>query len=504
MSGWTIYRSRGEHELFRELSLDELRGSEQEIAEETASASGAPPLNGEREQPDVTVKTANAHDTSSQAAAAVTLDFSERGQTMDGFGASFTDSAAYLIHQVLDEQIREDLMVKLFDAEKGIGLSVLRNPMGASDYARSIYSYDDLPEGDSDPQLVRFSIAHDEADVIPLTQKALELNPDLKLMASPWSAPGWMKTSGSMLGGRLKPEYREAFANYFVRYIQAYAAHGLPIYAVTPQNEALYEPLHYPSMLMPADEQTVLIRDYLKPAFERAGISTKILCYDHNWDRPDYPLEVLEGAGDAVDGVAWHWYGGHASAQFDVLKAAPGKEVHFTEGSGGEWIPPFEQAFSNVLRTGIDILRHNSQSFVLWNMALDEHNGPTVPGFGRSTCRGIVQVNQATGELTYTLDYYALAHFSKVIRPGAVRIGSSCPAEEIRSVAFENRDGSIAVVLFNDGEQSRQISLERSGMLPTEENESESVSPSTRRADGREIIFNVEAKSAVSLLYTAE
>lgn len=502
MSVWTIYRSRGEHELFRELSLDELRGSEQEITNKKAAVSDGQPPNNERA--DVPAATANAQGAPSQAEIAVTLDFSERGQQMNGFGASFTDSAAYLIHQVLDEKIREDLMLKLFDAEKGIGLSVLRNPMGASDYARSIYSYDDLPEGDSDPQLERFSIAHDEADVIPLTQKALELNPDLILMASPWSAPGWMKTSGSMLGGRLKPEYREAFANYFVRYIQAYAAHGLPVYAVTPQNEALYEPLHYPSMLMPADEQTVWIRDHLKPAFERAGIRTKILCYDHNWDRPDYPLEVLEGAGDAVDGVAWHWYGGNASAQSDVLEAAPGKEVHFTEGSGGEWIPPFEQAFSNVMRTGIDILRHNSQSLVLWNMALDEHNGPTVPGFGQSTCRGIVQVNQATGELTYTLDYYALAHFSKVIRPGAVRISSSCPAEEIRSVAFENRDGSIAVVLFNDGEGSRQISLEWSGMMPTGEKESEPASLSAQHGEGREISFKVEAKSAVSLLYAAK
>ena len=466
MTKWTIYRSRGEHDLFRELSLDQLTNE--------------PPTD-----------TAERSAESADRAVHVALDIRERGQRMDGFGASFTDSSAYLIHGVLGEAQREELMIKLFDAHAGIGLSVLRNPMGASDYARSIYSYDDLPEGESDHELAKFSVAHDEADIVPLLKRALELNPDIKLMASPWSAPGWMKTSGSMLGGRLKPDCYQVFADYFVRYIQAYAEHGLPIYAVTPQNEALYEPLHYPSMRMPADVQTVFIRDYLKPSFERAGIQSKILCYDHNWDRPDYPLEVLAGAGDSVDGVAWHWYGGDASAQSEVLRAVPGKEVHFTEGSGGEWIPPFEEAFSNVLRTGIEILRHNSQSFVLWNMALDEHNGPTVPGFGQSTCRGIVQVNQSTGELTYTLDYYALAHFSRIIRPGAVRIGSSCAEPDVRSAAFENTDGSIAIVLFNDAETTRRITLS----LPELDN-----------ADPEDLALNfvLERKSALSLRYRAE
>ncbi|OWA36962.1 glycosyl hydrolase [Saccharibacillus sp. O16] len=457
---WTIYRSRGEQELFQEVSWQEV--------EHGSSADSIDSI-------------------------VVKLDAAQRGQVIDGFGASFTDSSAYLMNQVLDEAQREEAMVRLFDAERGIGLSVLRNPMGASDYARSLYSYDDLPEGEADPELARFSIAHDEADIIPLIQRAMELNPDVKLMASPWSAPGWMKTSGSMLGGQLKPEYYGAYADYFVRYIQAYGKHGLPIHAVTPQNEALYEPLHYPSMLMPADVQTVFIRDHLKPALLRAGLGTKILCYDHNWDRPDYPLEVLEGAGDAVDGVAWHWYGGEPAAQSEVWQAVPGKEVHFTEGSGGDWIPPFEQAFSNVMRTGIEILRNHSQSFVLWNMALDEHKGPTVPGFGQSTCRGIVQVNQSDGELTYTLDYYALAHFSKVIRPGAVRIGSDCAEPDIRSAAFLNPDGKLAVVLFNDSEQDRKITLE----LPAPE----VAHGNQQQAEVRHVLL--EAKSAMSLLRQA-
>ncbi|WP_339852013.1 glycoside hydrolase family 30 beta sandwich domain-containing protein [Paenibacillus sp. FSL W7-1088] len=424
MTKFKMYKSTGEDALFVSVSQDQLKP--QDSGKETTT---------------------------------ILLDDQQTYQEMDGFGASFTDSSAYLINQILSEEQRAEVMTRLFHPEEGIGLSVIRNPMGASDYARTVYSYNDLPENQTDPGLSGFSIAHDEADVIPLTQKALELNPELKLFASPWSAPGWMKTSGSMITGQLKHEWYPAYADYFVKYIQAYASHGLPIHAVTPQNEALYEPGHYPGMLMPAEAQADFIKNHLKPALVRNDIQTKILCYDHNWDRPDYPLTVLDEAAEEVDGVAWHWYGGEASAQTKVYEAFAGKEVHFTEGSGGEWIPPFEQAFSNVIRTGIEILRNYSKSFVLWNMALDENNGPTVPGFGKSTCRGIVKVNQQTKELTYTLDYYALAHFSALIRPKAVRIDSSSNEASIRSVAFKNTDGSIAVVLFNDGEQTGNVQV---------------------------------------------
>lgn len=411
--------------------------------------------------------------------ATVEIDASQTYQEMDGFGASFTDSAAYLIHQVLDEEQRTEVMSKLFDPQDGIGLSFLRNPMGASDYARTVYSYNDLPENETDPELSGFSIAHDEADIIPLLQQALKLNPEIKLMASPWSAPGWMKTSGSMITGQLKPEHYQVYADYFVRYIQAFAAHGLPTYAVTAQNEPLYEPQHYPGMLMLPEEQLVFIRDYLKPSFRKHGLDTKILCYDHNWDRPDYPLTVLEEAEAEVDGVAWHWYGGAPAAQSEVLAAYPGKEVHFTEGSGGEWIPPFEQAFSNVMRTGIEILRNHSKSFVLWNMALDQQNGPTVPGFGKSTCRGVVTVSQQTRELTYTLDYYALAHFSKVIRPKALRLDTAASKGHVRSVAFRNSDGSVAAVLFNNGDKEENVAV---------------------KLEGEEVMtFSMAPKSAVSL-----
>ncbi|WP_405156673.1 glycoside hydrolase family 30 protein [Paenibacillus sp. FSL K6-0108] len=449
MTKFKMYKSTGEDALFVSVSQDQLKSQDSGLETTT-----------------------------------ILLDDQQTYQEMDGFGASFTDSSAYLINQVLSDEQRAEVMNRLFHPEEGIGLSVIRNPMGASDYARTVYSYNDLPENQTDPECSGFSIAHDEADVIPLTQKALELNPELKLFASPWSAPGWMKTSGSMITGQLKNEWYPAYAEYFVKYIQAYASHGLPIHAVTPQNEALYEPGHYPGMLMPAEAQADFIKNHLKPAFVSNDIQSKILCYDHNWDRPDYPLTVLDEAAEEVDGVAWHWYGGEASAQTKVYEAFPGKEVHFTEGSGGEWIPPFEQAFSNVIRTGIEILRNYSKSFVLWNMALDENNGPTVPGFGKSTCRGIVKVNQQTKELTYTLDYYALAHFSALIRPKAVRIDSSSNEASIRSVAFKNTDGSIAVVLFNDGEVTGNVQVQL--------REEELLS------------FQLEAKSALSILINQE
>ncbi|MCM3132674.1 glycosyl hydrolase [Paenibacillus polysaccharolyticus] len=413
-------------------------------------------------------------------AVTVQLDDRQTYQETDGFGASFTDAAAYLMNQKITDEQRTEVMTRLFHPTEGIGLSVIRNPMGASDYARTVYSYNDLPDHQTDPELAGFSILHDEEDIIPLTRQALSLNPELKLFSSPWSAPGWMKTSGSMITGQLKPEWYSAYAEYFVKYIQSYAAHGLPIYAITPQNEALYEPGHYPGMLMPAEAQAEFIVDHLKPAFVRNNLDTKILCYDHNWDRPDYPLTVLEQAGEAVDGVAWHWYGGDASAQSKVHEAFAGKEVHFTEGSGGEWIPPFEQAFSNVIRTGIQILRNYSKSLVLWNMALDEHNGPTVPGFGQSTCRGIVQINQQTGELVYTLDYYALAHFSALIRPKAVQIQSVSSDDSIYTVAFRNTDGSTALVLFNDGQEGKQVKIEMQ--------------------DQESLVVYMESKSAISIL----
>lgn len=393
----------------------------------------------------------------------ITADPGRRYQSIDGFGASFTDASAHLIGQMLDEEDRAYAMSKLFDPKLGIGLSMLRNPMGASDYARTIYSYDDMPDGQDDAELAHFSIEHDLENILPLTKWAMELNPQLKLIASPWSAPGWMKTSGSMIGGELKENNYEAYARYFVRFVQKYEEQGVPVFAVTPQNEPLFVPGHYPGMLLPAEQEVRFVRDFLRPALCKAGLATRVLGYDHNWDRVDYPLNLLDGAADAFDGIAWHWYGGRPVSQSRVAAIFPDKDVYFTEGSGGEWIPEFEPAFSNLMRTGIDILRNGSKSFILWNLALDEHNGPVVPGFGRSTCRGLLRVDQSDRTVEYTLDYYGLAHFSKFIRPGATRIDSSQSAG-MRSLACRNADGSTVAVLFNDTDRDMQVDVAVAGM----------------------------------------
>lgn len=379
-------------------------------------------------------------------------------QIIDGWGTSFTDSSAYLIDQCLSEKHQNEIMEAVFDVERGIGLSILRNPMGASDYARYIYSYDDIETDETDEKLIHFSIAHDEESIIPLTKHAMALNPDLKLFASPWSAPGWMKDSRQMIGGKLLPKYYDTYALYFKKVIESYRQHNIDIYAITPQNEPLFLPPHYPGMEMLADEQVTFVAEHLKPLFEKSGIETKIFGYDHNWDRVDYPLELLDKAEAAFDGIAWHWYGGNVINQSRVALFYPDKEIHFTEGSGGEWIPAFEPAFSNLMRTGIEIFRNGAKSMTLWNLALDENNGPTVPGFGKSTCRGLVIVNQRTQEYSFTLDYFGLAHFSKFVRPGAVRIASSSD-QNIRSVAFQNTDQSIVVILFNDRENDAQVSV---------------------------------------------
>jgi glucosylceramidase len=379
----------------------------------------------------------------------ITIDPNVRYQNILGVGASFTDSSAYLINSVLSNTDRDALMEKLFSQDKGIGISFIRNPMGSSDFSRTFYSYDDQALGETDEDLSDFSIAHDQEDIIPLVKQALSLNPDLKVMMSPWSPPAWMKTSDNMVGGSLLSKYFSQYAQYFVKTIQAYQAEGIDLFAVTVQNEPLYVPKNYAGSGMSADQQANFIKNALKPAFIEAGLDTKILAYDHNWDRKDYPLTVLEKATDEVDGVAWHVYGGNVIAQTEVFRAYPEKDVYFTEASGGEWIPPFEQAFLSQIKTGIDVFRNYSRTYVLWNMALDETNGPVVPNFGRSTCRGVVTVDQQTKALTYNLDFYTLAHFSDFLQKDALRIDSTKAEGNYASVAFMNPDKTISLVMYN-------------------------------------------------------
>ena len=373
----------------------------------------------------------------------------EQYQVMDGFGASFTDASAYLVNNKLERGDRDRLMRQLFDAQEGIGISMLRQPIGASDFASALYSYNDLPAGSEDMALQHFSIEHDRAYILPLLREALRINPQLKVMASPWSPPGWMKTSGQMIGGTLRSECYDTYANYFVRFIQAYEQEGIPIYAVTIQNEPGYEPKEYSGMILKPEEERNFIAHHLGPAFERAGISALILCYDHNWDVPEHPLAVLRDpeANRYIAGSAWHCYGGAHEAMSMVRDAYPDKGIWFTEASGGEWVPPFRDAFLDQMKHVIRSTRNWSKSVVWWNVALDERNGPTV--LSNSTCRGLVGIHQASGEITLHLDYYTMGHISKFVVSGAVRIGSDTFVDALESVAFRNPDGSFVLIVSN-------------------------------------------------------
>jgi len=382
----------------------------------------------------------------------ITVDENTQFQQMEGFGASFTDSSAWLVYNKLNAAQRNTLMTNLFSPTNGIGLGLLRQPLGASDFSTvGNYSYDDMPAGQTDPNLTNFSIDHDNAYIIPVLKQALQLNPALKIIGTPWSPPGWMKTTGSMIGGNLKPEAFAPLANYFVKYLQAYQAQGVPVNYLTVQNEPLYIPPGYPGMGMSASEQAGFIRNNLGPALAASHLNTKLLAYDHNWDQPNYPETVLADAAAAqyVSGVAWHWYGGDVGAQSTVHNDYPAKDAFITEASGGTWQGGDANGFRDALSLVINGSRNWARGVVLWNMALDMNNGPT--NGGCSTCRGVVTIDQSSGNVTYNVDYYALGHASKFLKPGAYRIGSNTFGSNIEDVAFKNPDGSKVLIVRNAG-----------------------------------------------------
>jgi glucosylceramidase len=387
---------------------------------------------------------------SKPAALTINVNESVTYQQMDGFGASITDSSGWLLHNKLSNSQRKDLMEKLFDPVKGIGLSFLRQPMGASDFALKDYSYDDRPAREADTELTHFSIDADRAYIIPVLREALAINPRLKIMASPWSPPGWMKSSGSLIQGTLLKSAYPALANYFVKFVQAYAASGVPIYAVTMQNEPRYIPVDYPGMGVTADEQISFLRDHLGPAFRDARLKTKVLVFDHNWDLLDFPLAVLSDSrtADLVAGTAVHCYGGAVTAQTDLHNKFPAKDIWETECSGGEWQKG--DLLRDQAQLIIGVTRNWSKSVVLWNLALDQANGPHTGGCG--TCRGLVTIKYDTSPTTTTMtvDYVALGHISKFVAPGAFHIDSNTfDKDNLEDVAFQNPDGSIVLLALN-------------------------------------------------------
>lgn len=388
----------------------------------------------------------------------VVVDETQRFQSMVGWGAAMTDASAHVIHRLPPAQ-REALLRDLFDREAGAGFSFVRLPMGASDFSRTHYTYADVAPGESDPRLARFSIAMDTAERIPLLRRALAINPALRLVGSPWSPPAWMKTSGSLFNGTLRGEYFAVFAEYLAKWITAYEAAGLPIFAITLQNEPHHEPPDYPGMRLRPAQRAEIIGGHVGPLFARRGITTQIWEWDHNWDEPDSPLGVLadSAARRYVAAVAWHCYGGDVTAQSRVRDRHPDKDVYFTECSGGEWAPVWADNLKwNVSNLVIGTARHWARGVALWNLALDEHHGPHLGGCGN--CRGVVTVHSATGAVTRNVEYYALAHASRFVRAGAVRIASSSTAG-LETVAFRNDDGATVLIALNPGSAERPFAV---------------------------------------------
>jgi glucosylceramidase len=389
--------------------------------------------------------------------ATILIDPGRRYQTMVGFGAAITDASAWLIQSRMDDGPRAALMKELFGPAPGLSISFVRLTIGASDFSARDYSLDDMPDGQEDPGLTHFSIAPERDAVLPVVRAALAENPGLRVMASPWSAPGWMKTTGNLLHGTLQPRYYQAFAAYLVKYTEAMEAEGVPMFALTLQNEPHFDPRNYPGMVLPAEARAELIGSYLGPALARRRSSTRILDWDHNWNRPQDPLTVLADphAARYVAGVAWHCYEGKLAAQTLVHAAHPDKDAYLTECSGGDW-----QTRDPLLGMTRDLIigstRGWARGVLLWNLALDESRGPHLGGC--ATCRGLVTIDSRSGEVTRNPEYYVIAHASRFVRPGARRIESSEAGGTLDSVAFRNRDdGSIVLIIANSDPATRSV-----------------------------------------------
>ncbi|MDP1899263.1 MAG: glycoside hydrolase family 30 beta sandwich domain-containing protein [Rubrivivax sp.] len=405
-----------------------------------------------------------------RAALAVNVDVNPalRYQTMVGFGASLTDASAWLLQNRMSEAQREALLQELFGrGTTGVGFDFMRLTIGASDFSRTHYSLADRPAGQTDMALASFSIDANRADVLPMIKRALAINPKLQIMASPWSAPGWMKTTDSLIKGTLKPEMFDVFARYLVRYVEAYGAEGVPIFALTLQNEPHFEPPDYPGMRLDPAQRAKLIGQHVGPLLAQRGLKVQLIDWDHNWDEPQSPMAVLADpvARPFVAGVAWHCYAGNVQVQAAVHDAFPDKDTWFTECSGGEWKTNWSETLPWMVRhLIIGSTRGWARGVLMWNLALDENFGPHLGGC--KDCRGVVTIDSRTGHVTRNLEYYALAHASKFVRAGAQRIASTAAVDGLESVAFRNADdGTVALIVCNTAAATRPMTVTQGGQV---------------------------------------
>jgi glucosylceramidase len=379
---------------------------------------------------------------------AIRLDPGRTFQDVLGFGASFTDAACYMVNQ-LSQGAREQLLHELFHPSE-MGFSVSRICLGSSDYATKAYSFDD---GEADPELTRFSIDHDREYILPVLLQARKVNPSLFLLGSPWSPPGWMKANGSMLGGSMRKKYFAAYARYFVRFLQAYAEAGVPVDAITTQNEVdTDQDCRMPACLWGQEYEIEFIARHLGPQLGRNNLATKIWILDHNYNLWGRAICTLDEPGVAkyVDGIAWHGYAGRPDMMTRVHAAHPDKHAYWTEGGPDYTEAAYLTDWTRWSANFASILRNWSRSIIGWNLALDEQGRPNIGPF---TCGGIVTINSTTREVIRSGMYWALAHYSRVIRRGARRFESDGTLEGVSHVAFAGPDGTRAAVLTNAGSE---------------------------------------------------
>ena len=377
----------------------------------------------------------------------IDVDSATAYQSIDGFGYTLTGGSAYQINR-MDAASKASLLNELFGTDaNSIGISYLRVSMGASDLSASVYSYDDMPAGQTDPALANFTLSLDTVDVIPVLKQILAINPNIKILGSPWSAPVWMKTTASSIGGGLQTQYYAVYAKYFVKYIQAMQAKGIRIDAVTVQNE----PQHggnNPSMVMSSTEQANFVKNNLGPEFQSAGIATKIIIWDHNCDNANYPISILNdpAAKQYIDGSAFHLYAGDISALSTVKNAHPDKNLYFTEqwtGSTGSFDGDFKWHTRNVV---IGSLLNWSKTALEWNLASDPGYSIHTPG-GCTECKGAITISGSS--VTRNVGYYIIAQVSKFVPSGSVRIYSN-QASGVVNVAFKTPSGKKVLIVYND------------------------------------------------------